>query len=84
MYRVLVVDDEYPAIRSVCSIVEKRCDNYTVIDTAQTGQEALTKIRETLPDLVLCDIKMPVLSGTELVDIICRSVEKVNSSSSRS
>lgn len=72
MYRVLIVDDEYPAIRSVCSIVEKRCDNYTVIDIAQTGEEALTKIRKTLPDLVLCDIKMPVLSGTELVEIICR------------
>ena len=70
MYRVLVVDDEPLAQKSVCSIIEKRSKNYRVIETAENGQEALEKARKLVPDLIICDIKMPLLSGVELSSII--------------
>jgi CheY-like chemotaxis protein len=35
--------------------------------TAADGREALQKIRDTLPDLVVCDIQMPVLDGYAVV-----------------
>ena len=70
MYRVLVVDDEPLAQKSVCSIIEKRSKNYRVIETAENVQEALEKARKLVPDLIICDIKMPLLSGVELSSII--------------
>ena len=43
MYRVLVVDDEPLAQKSVCSIIDKRSKNYRVVDTAENGQEKIRK-----------------------------------------
>lgn len=70
MYRVLVADDEPLAAKSICSIIEKRSKEYRVEAVAENGQEALKKIRETVPELVICDIKMPLISGVELASIV--------------
>lgn len=44
---------------------------YTVIE-ARNGADALEKIEESSPDLVICDIKMPVLDGVGFVRAIRR------------
>ena len=72
MYRVIVADDEPMAIRSICTIIEKRTTGFEVVGTAENGQEALQKIHDTRPDLVISDIKMPFLSGVELAQIVRR------------
>ena len=77
MFRVLVVDDEPMAIKSVCSIIERRCPNYKVIATAENGQDALEKIRTLVPELVICDIKMPLISGVELATITRNELPEV-------
>ena len=41
MYRVMVVDDESQALKSVCRLVERRKDEFVVAATAEDGQEAL-------------------------------------------
>ena len=56
MFRVLVVDDEPLALKSICSIIERRSKQYKVIATAENGQDALEKIRTHVPELVICDI----------------------------
>ena len=71
-YTVLVAEDEPLALRTVCSIIEKRCPNFRVIATAENGRDALDKVRELKPDLVISDIKMPLLSGVEMAEIIHR------------
>lgn len=71
-YTVLVAEDEPLALRTVCSIIEKRCPNFRVIATAEDGRDALDKVRELKPDLVISDIKMPLLSGVEMAEIIHR------------
>lgn len=76
-YRVLVADDEPLALKSVCLIIEQRCENYKIAATAENGQEALQKIREYVPDLVICDIKMPLLSGVELAAIIRKEFPEI-------
>ena len=63
MPHILVVDDE-SAIRRVLSLT-LRSQGYTV-DTASNGQEALDRIREMPPDLILLDYLMPVLDGGEV------------------
>ena len=77
MFRVLVVDDEPLALKSICSIIERRSKEYKVIATAENGQDALKKIRTLVPELVICDIKMPLISGVELATIIRNELPEV-------
>jgi two-component system KDP operon response regulator KdpE len=58
--RILVVDDE-PQIRRIMRTTLTG-SGYEV-DDAKTGEEALLKVREFLPDLVLLDINMPGMGG---------------------
>jgi two-component system KDP operon response regulator KdpE len=58
--RILIVDDE-PQIRRIMRTTLIGA-NYEV-DDAKTGEEALEKVREFRPDLVLLDINMPGMGG---------------------
>ena len=58
--RILVVDDE-PQIRRVMRTALTGA-GYEV-DDAKTGEEALEKVRDFRPDLVLLDINMPGMGG---------------------
>jgi DNA-binding NtrC family response regulator len=63
--RVLVVDDEY-LIRFTLEQNLKK-EGYELI-TAETGEEALEKLKEEAPDLVLLDIKLPGMDGYEVLE----------------
>lgn len=64
---IMVVDDSPTICRLVATTLEKR--DYQVIIAAD-GMEALAKMNETLPDLILLDITMPRLDGYQLCKII--------------
>lgn len=66
MYSVMIVDDEPAAIHYLAAIVEKKCNNFQVIATANDGSEALAKIKEVEPDVLLFDICMPIVDGVTL------------------
>jgi CheY-like chemotaxis protein len=57
---VLVADDN-PACREL--VRESLAEQVGLLIEASNGREALQKIRETLPDLVLLDIQMPEMDG---------------------
>ncbi len=59
---VLIVEDN-EELREIL-LAEFELDGLTVI-TAADGSEAVTKTRELKPDLILMDVKMPVMSGIE-------------------
>ncbi len=63
--RILVVDDE-PSITELLTAAF-RFEGYSV-DVAATGAEALQKVRSGQPDLVMLDVMLPDLDGTE----VCR------------
>ena len=67
--RILVVDDE-PQIRRIMRTTLTSA-GYEV-DDAKTGEEALLKVREFRPDLVLLDINMPGMGGLAA----CRAMRK--------
>ena len=59
-HRVLIVDD-HPMVREgLASMLEGEVD---ALDQAGTGEEALRRVRELRPDLVLLDLKLPDLDG---------------------
>ena len=63
--RVLIADDE-KHIRVMMKAVIKRM-NYKLAGEAEDGQGAIDLYKETRPDILLLDIKMPVKSGVEVL-----------------
>lgn len=61
---ILVVDDE-PSMRFLLRVILEP-EGYAVVE-AKHGAEALERVRERRPDLVVTDLTMPVMSGTELI-----------------
>jgi len=62
--RILVVDDDASILRGFKRILQEK--GYTV-ETAETGHEALRKIRKQKFDVCLVDIRLPDMDGTELL-----------------
>lgn len=74
MYKAMIVDDE-PAIREgLTSIIDWRDCGFYIVDTAENGREALDKFKEHRPELVIVDIRMPGMSGLEVI----RSIREMN------
>lgn len=63
----MIVEDEPPIIRYLSKLLALHCREFEVVATADNGAEALEKIGAVKPDVVLTDIKMPVMDGIELV-----------------
>ena len=61
--RLLVVDDEPNLLRAVEACL--RTEGFEV-STARSGAEALINVAQTVPDLIISDIRMPGMSGYEL------------------
>jgi DNA-binding NarL/FixJ family response regulator len=61
--RLLVVDDEVNLLRAVEACL--RAEGFEVA-TARSGAEALVSVAQTIPDLIVSDIRMPGMSGYEL------------------
>ncbi|MBU4222534.1 MAG: response regulator [Euryarchaeota archaeon] len=68
MTKVLVVDDEEVNIKLIEAMLN---EEYEII-TAQSGNEALNKIIEDKPDIVLLDIMMPQINGYD----VCKSIKE--------
>src|SRR5687767_15702202 len=62
--RLLIVDDEPNLLRAVAACL--KAENYEV-STARSGREALVHLAETVPDLIISDIRMPGMDGYQLV-----------------
>ncbi len=67
MTKILVVDDERFNIEIILGLLPKQFE----IETAANGIEALEKVKETSPDLILLDIMMPEINGFE----VCRQLK---------
>ncbi|WP_054954897.1 response regulator transcription factor [Paenibacillus dakarensis] len=68
--RILIVDDE-PLVRiGIKSAIDWAAHGVEIIGEAGDGVEALRMIAESLPDVVLLDIKMPKMDGIEVLTAI--------------
>lgn len=66
MFKALLVDDEPLVLVGLQGMLDWNQLGWEVVGTAKNGKDALVLIKEKRPDLVLCDIKMPVMGGLAL------------------
>lgn len=66
-YRLLVVDDEQDVLSLLETLLKK--DGHEV-ETATSGEEALAKMEENIPDLVITDLYMDGMNGMQLMESI--------------
>jgi two-component system LytT family response regulator len=65
MIRVLLVDDEPPARDRLRQLLAGH-DDVTIAGEAEDGVEAIERVAELAPDLLMLDIQMPGCSGLEV------------------
>ena len=65
MLRILLVDDEPLVLIGLQGMLEWEKLGYTVCGTARNGKLALELIEREKPDIVIADVKMPVMDGYE-------------------
>lgn len=69
MYKLLIADDEPLVQVGINSMLPWNNMNIEISGIASNGQAALSMIEENMPDIVITDIKMPIMSGLELAKI---------------
>jgi len=70
---ILLVDDHELFRKGIKSLIENESD-LEVIGMASNGKEALNKLEQISPDIILLDISMPVMTGIELAKKLKRSM----------
>ena len=63
MKKILLIEDNYDIRENTTEILELA---FYQVQTAVNGLESLTKVIEFQPDLILCDVQMPVMNGLEV------------------
>jgi two-component system sensor histidine kinase/response regulator len=71
---ILIIDDE-EVLRDGCRQVLERC-GYDVL-TAGQGNEGIKLARERMPDMAFIDLKMPNMSGMEIIEILSRDIPDI-------
>jgi DNA-binding NarL/FixJ family response regulator len=64
--RVALVDDQPLVLMGLSTLIATE-DDLELVGRAADGREGLALLRRTRPDVVLCDIRMPVMDGLELL-----------------
>ncbi|NLO40952.1 MAG: response regulator [Ruminiclostridium sp.] len=70
MLKVIIVDDEPSVLEGLRLFVDWNKEGYEIAGEASDGISAYPMIREIKPDLIICDIRMPGLTGLELIEKI--------------
>ena len=70
MYKVLLIDDENVILEGLTKIINWKALNCKIVGTAEDGKEGLKKIEDLKPDIVLTDIRMPKISGLEMISLM--------------
>jgi CheY-like chemotaxis protein len=73
--RVLFVDDSPSVVQAAYDELDAK--GYEV-DVAYDGEEALERLKENIPDIIILDIEMPRMTGDEVAEIIRKNPDYAN------
>ena len=77
MIKILIVDDGHLIRQGLKALLELEPD-LQIIGEAQNGQIAIARVKELQPDVVLMDIRMPIMDGVTATKEICQQFPHVN------
>lgn len=70
MYKVLIVDDERPIIQGMKLIIDWEAYGFNIVGEAYNGLSGVEEAQKLQPDVVITDIRMPLMNGHEMIDRI--------------
>ena len=73
--RILLADD-HTLVRMGLKMLLTAADGFTVVGEAENGEEAVQRTKADRPDVVVMDLSMPVLNGSEATKTICAASPK--------
>lgn len=66
-YTVVVAEDEELLLNNLIKKIHTVCPDFEVVGSAQTGTQAYELVEQLSPDVLITDIRMPVMDGIELL-----------------
>ena len=66
LYRIMLVDDEEEVRKAMIRQMDWERLGFTVVGDAENGQEALEKLEQLEPEVIMTDIRMPYMDGLTL------------------
>ena len=70
MLEIMLVDDDKMVIEDFVNLVDWKNLGFSIVSTANNGKLAFDNFKKYLPDIVIADVVMPVMKGTELLSQI--------------
>ena len=74
--RILIVDDHQMYRDALKKLINREAD-MEVVGEAENGEKAITLTRELLPDVILMDVKMPIMDGAEATTCILNELPRM-------
>ena len=70
MIKLLLVDDQTIVSQGLKAILSLESD-FEIVGIAENGEEAIAQVENLEPDVILMDVRMPIMNGSTATRIIC-------------
>lgn len=70
--RILVVEDETRIRKGICDLLARFFPQHEVVGSVENGEDGCALFEAERPDLIITDVKMPVMDGLEMLDVLNR------------
>ncbi len=77
MIKVLLVDDDSIARTNIKILIDWEKNGYEICGEAMNGEEAIQLIMETMPEIVITDMSMPVMDGITLIEYLSKNYPQI-------
>lgn len=70
MLKVVLIDDEEIIIEGLKVLIDWNSHGLEIVGEAYDGEEGIELVKNVLPDIIISDIRMPILSGLDMIGLV--------------